>query len=145
MLYVKKLASLYPLLLIPLLYASTAVALPEERSLNDLFSPLIPSKFHAIASTQNPSRYPHYTTQDSGKWVYIDADTWTTGFFPGTLYLLAERTKLCKGAGKGEWDQEHWLDLGRSWSTGMLKLTQGNKAQHDQGFLSYPFVEELKV
>ena len=144
-LYVKKLTSLYPLLLIPLLYPITTIALPDERGLKNLFSPVIPSKIHAIASSQDPSRYPHYTTQDSGKWVYVDADTWTTGFFPGTLYLLAERTKLCKGAGKGEWDEERWLELGRSWSTGMLRLTQGNKAQHDQGFLSYPFVEELKV
>jgi hypothetical protein len=132
-----------------LLSLAVPSALGASNTLNfpisELFSPLVPTKVHAIASTQNPTRYPQYTTTDTGKWIYFDADLWTTGFFPATLYALAERASLCHGEGKGQWDKQEWLDLGRGWSTGELRLTAGNHAQHDQGFLSFPFVEELKV
>jgi hypothetical protein len=110
-----------------------------------LFSPLIPQKIHKIASTQAQNRYPQYTTANTGKWLYFSPDGWTTGFFPATLYALAERTKICQGEASGQWTEEQWLDLARSWSQAEVPLTASNHQGHDQGFLSFPFIEELKI
>jgi hypothetical protein len=129
----------------PLLLLSTAVH-AGSFSLPTLFSPLIPSKVHTIAARQPPTSYPQYTITDKGTWKYFNPDGWTTGFFPATLYALAERAKICHGRGAaGNWSEQEWIDLGRSWSTGLIPLTVSNHQGHDQGFLSFPFVEELKI
>ena len=62
----------------------TNLSLPAE-----LFSPLVPQKILATAQTvQSPSKYPQYTDRVKGVWEYFVPDTWTSGFFPSTLYAL---------------------------------------------------------
>lgn len=110
------------------------------------FDPLIPTKLRQTAlASPGPNRSPQYTTAN-GTWVYFGIDGWTTGFFPATLYAQAERLRICRDrAVQGPWSQQEWLGLGRKWATAMLSLTQGNGQGHDQGFLAFPFVEELKI
>ncbi|EIN08034.1 d-4,5 unsaturated-glucuronyl hydrolase-like protein [Punctularia strigosozonata HHB-11173 SS5] len=121
---------------------SLALTAPPE-----LFSPLVSQKILAIA--QNTSSlasrvYPQYTTRDTGSWLWFVPDTWTTGFFPATLYAMQDRSTLCpksvantKGA--------DWVDLGRAWSTAEIPLEINTGVGHDVGFLSFPFVDELAV
>ena len=44
----------------------------------------------AISIPEN--RYPYYTSSD-GTWVVTGPGTWTSGFFPGSLWLMYERTR----------------------------------------------------
>lgn len=108
---------------------------------NELYSPLIASKVLAIANAEpSPPTYPEYTDRTQGVWKYFPPTTWTSGFFPALLYLLDTRSKLCPSP-----DQPDWLTLGRSWSGGLVPLEDNKTLDHDVGFLSYPFQQELLV
>ncbi|KDQ33933.1 glycoside hydrolase family 88 protein [Pleurotus ostreatus PC15] len=110
----------------------------------ELFSPLVAQKVLATAKTPpSPIQFPQYTDATAGNWLLFNPDTWTTGFFPATLYEMNRRQKLC-GAKHGVGDVD-WLKLGRTWSTGEIPLETKTGVGHDVGFLSFPFVEELKI
>ncbi|KAI0329874.1 d-4,5 unsaturated-glucuronyl hydrolase-like protein [Cubamyces sp. BRFM 1775] len=109
----------------------------------ELFSPLVGEKVLKTAqSFPNPAQYPQYTDRDEGNWIWFSPDQWTSGFFPATLYAMYERTKLC---GTQAVSGSQWLELGRAWSTGEVPLETHTGVGHDVGFLSYPFMDELKV
>lgn len=128
--------------LFPLLTAVLVQAGPSVPS--QLFSSLIPSKVLATARSLPPSiQYPQYTDQTVGKWLLFNPDTWTSGFFPATLYALNTRQTLCGDS--DNLDIANWLGLGRSTSNGLIPLEVQNSVGHDVGFLSFPFVEELEI
>ncbi|KAL5511910.1 hypothetical protein ACEPAH_5128 [Sanghuangporus vaninii] len=109
----------------------------------ELFSPLLGGKVLATASNESTSdaRYPQYTDRE-GTWQYFTANQWTSGFFPGTLYQLNVRRSLCSSSFDRSVD---WLDLGRQWSSGILPYLTNNRIEHDVGFVSFPFQDELLV
>lgn len=107
----------------------------------ELYSPLIGQKVLTIASNESVGLYPEYTDRTQGIWKYFDPNTWTTGFFPATLYALNTRSQLCSAVENGT----DWLSLGRQWSTGEIPFEINNTLMHDVGFVSFPFQEELLV
>ncbi|KAF9258051.1 glycoside hydrolase family 88 protein [Marasmius fiardii PR-910] len=112
---------------------------------SELLSPLIPQKLqNTFNSLPQPVQYPQYTDSSRpGKWLFFVPDTWTSAFFPTTLYEMDRRQTLCGGSnvsGVGI----NWRDLGRSASQGLINLPGHNTQGHDVGFLSFPFVEEWK-
>ncbi|KAF8061608.1 glycoside hydrolase family 88 protein [Lyophyllum atratum] len=112
---------------------------------NELFSPLVPQKVLAtFKALPIPTKYPQYTTT-SGTWQYFSPDTWTSGFFPVTGYELNTRKNLCPATPANGLGIADWLAVGRAASNGLIPLENGNGQGHDQGFLSFPFVEELIV
>ncbi|KAE9395807.1 d-4,5 unsaturated-glucuronyl hydrolase-like protein [Gymnopus androsaceus JB14] len=126
--------------------AAASAVVPTE-----LFSPLIPQK---IANTANslpsPIQYPQYTTTwnvtNPGIWLDFIPDTWTSGFFPASLYALNTREALCGATSANALGIADWLELGRSTSTGLIPLeTNNTNLQHDVGFVSFPFSEELLI
>lgn len=126
-----------------LLLAVTAVELASAVPPPELFSPLVAQKILATAQTQhNPPQYPQYTDRTQGVWQYFAPDTWTSGFFPATLYALNTRASLCPSAGLNGID---WLALGQQWSDAEVPSETKTTVGHDVGFLSFPFVEELLV
>ncbi|KAG6919912.1 hypothetical protein DXG01_013261 [Tephrocybe rancida] len=132
--------SLPLLLLLSILGASAAPSPPAQ-----LYSPVIPKKILAtFKALPNPVKYPQYTTT-TGTWQYFSPDTWTSGFFPATPYALNERKSVCPATPANALGLADWLSLGRAASTGLVPLEAGNGQGHDQGFLSFPFVEELAV
>lgn len=119
--------------------AATSFSTPPE----ELYSPLVVEKVQITAlSPPNPMQYPQYTDRTEGKWQYFSPDTWTTGFFPATLYALNKRAELCNW---GADNASEWLELGRQWSTAEVPLETSNTLGHDVGFVSYPFIDELTV
>lgn len=104
----------------------------------ELYSSVIQQKVNATAQVYNATTpvYPEYTKQPN-EWDFFNANTWTTGFFPTTLYALSTRASLC-----GTNDREAWLDLGRQWIVGEIPVEIVNTLEHDVGFVSFPFVEE---
>ncbi|KAF8509559.1 d-4,5 unsaturated-glucuronyl hydrolase-like protein [Gautieria morchelliformis] len=114
---------------------------PSPTPRRELYSPLIAPKVQAIAETEpNPANYPQYTDRTQGIWEYFTPTTWTSGFFPALLYLLDTRSKLCPSL-----NQPDWLSMGRDWSVGLVPLEDNKNLDHDVGFLSYPFQQELLV
>ncbi|KAL0070580.1 hypothetical protein AAF712_002419 [Marasmius tenuissimus] len=130
------------LVLFTSLYANTKHVPPQE-----LYSPLIPQKvLRTYSSLPNPIEYPQWTDKAHlAKWDYFIPDTWTSGFFPATLYEMNTRQALCKenpdAAGLGR----DWLGMGRKASDGLVNLPGHNTQGHDVGFLAFAFMEELKV
>ncbi|KAJ7243362.1 glycoside hydrolase family 88 protein [Mycena haematopus] len=111
-----------------------------------LYSNLIPQKVLATSKALPvPVQYPQYTDTSAGKWLYFVPDTWTSGFFPTTLYALNTRKNLCGATPANGLKAANWLTLGRSASTGLIPLELHNNQGHDVGFLSFPFVEELAI
>ncbi|KAL0947490.1 hypothetical protein HGRIS_013593 [Hohenbuehelia grisea] len=116
---------------------ASALTTPPE-----LFSPLVASKVLATAKSVR-NTFPQYTDTSAGNWQFFNADTWTSGFFPATLYELNRRKTLCgtrNGVGSAD-----WVNLGRAWSTGEIPLETHTGVGHDVGFLSFPFVNELEI
>lgn len=111
----------------------------------ELYSPLVPQKILATTNSLPSSiQYPQYTTT-TGDWPLFPPDTWTSGFFPATLYALNTRESLCGGRDGSGLDAADWLSLGRRTSAPLASLTRRNTVGHDVGFLSFPYLEELKM
>lgn len=118
-----------------------ALAAAASTPPSELYSTLISQKILKIAQSEpSPATYPQYTDRTAGLWQYFSPDTWTSGFFPATLYALNTRAQLCQTS-----DGVTWADLGRQWSTAEIPLEAQNSVGHDVGFLSMPFVEELNM
>jgi unsaturated chondroitin disaccharide hydrolase len=75
----------------------------------------------SVAQVHDPSRFPR-STLANGTWRLEDSDTWTSGFFPGCLWLMHGSTAAA------EW---------RSWATDWTAEMEGEKndtGSHDIGF-----------
>ncbi|KAJ3838786.1 glycoside hydrolase family 88 protein [Lentinula raphanica] len=118
---------------------------------DQLFSSLIPQKIvNTSNSLPSPIQYPQYTTtwnvSNPGTWLDFIPDTWTSGFFPASLYALNTRKNLCGATDTNALGAADWVELGRSTSTGLISLEHNNtNLQHDVGFVSFPFAQELLI
>lgn len=81
-----------------------------------------------------PGAYPGRTLGSRGPWLTTSARSWTSGFFPGSLWLMAELT--------GE----------RSWRTRATRAQRGlagqatNTATHDVGFILHvPYARAYRL
>ncbi|KZP01217.1 glycoside hydrolase family 88 protein [Calocera viscosa TUFC12733] len=113
----------------------------------ELYSPIIAQKLLKTAQSQSsPSSYPQYTNPGgNGSWDLFSADTWTSAFFSGELYLLNQRfTILCPG-GAANVNGTDWIVDGQDWSEGLASLTTTNTLGHDVGFISQPFRDDVSL
>ncbi len=79
---------------------------------------------NSIAQVGNPRKYPRSTLAD-GSWKTVDARVWTSGFFPGLLWYMYERTS-----------DESWRTHAESWTAG-LENQKFNTGTHDVGFIIF--------
>ncbi|KAF8713354.1 Glycosyl Hydrolase Family 88, partial [Rhizoctonia solani] len=128
-------------LLSSVLFLDRSLALAPTYS-DSIFSPYIVEKYDRIGAAYRAASYPHLTTPN-GSWIWQEADRWTSGFLPGSFYLLEERKGLCPN--NEALNSVDWLTYGRHWSNGLIPLQGGNAQEHDQGFLAIPYLEELKI
>jgi unsaturated chondroitin disaccharide hydrolase len=66
--------------------------------------------------------YPRSTQSNDGSWKTVGPDDWTSGFFPGTLWLMYQAT------GAGQWRQ--WAER---WTLPLASQSR-DKTTHDVGF-----------
>ncbi|KAL3477667.1 Six-hairpin glycosidase-like protein [Aspergillus californicus] len=96
----------------------------------------------ALGTATPPVLYPEYTGKDN-RYVYRALDFWTSGFFPGSLYLLLERqTKYPTFYIPKETDAHpHRLHLQHlcEWWSANLHQNAGRKDTHDLGFMIAPW------
>ncbi len=83
------------LVLIPLALALSAAARAAAIPLSaraDEAAAIFAQKYSALVRTLPLGRYPMVTGSAGTAWKTTNAAGWTSGFFPGTLWLLYERT-----------------------------------------------------
>ena len=99
------------------------------------------------AKSNPPALYPEYT-DERGNYVYRTLDFWTSGFFPGSLYLLLERKiRLSQSpspsryAGPDFEIKPHRLQLEYlcRWWTANLHQNALKRDTHDLGFMIAPW------
>ena len=74
-----------------------------------------------VTEVGDSTRFPRSTLAD-GSWMTTDAHSWTSGFFPGCLWLLAEHT-----------GDDLWVERARSWTAG-VEGEKDDTSTHDVGF-----------
>lgn len=84
---------------------------PSPASL--LLSDTIYVRYLRSAQNPTPGLFP-FVTDTAGRWSSLPADSWTSGFYPGVLYLLHERQILCPSASPAAKNTD-WLGLARQW------------------------------
>ncbi|KAK7433636.1 unsaturated glucuronyl hydrolase [Colletotrichum acutatum] len=115
-----------------------------------LFSSKVTAKIWGVAqqsfsSSSPPTLFPEYTKPGGTKYVYRELDFWTSGFFPGCLYLLLERRRrhshLLKQLGWSVEDEPNSLHLefACKWWTETLHPNAELKTTHDLGFMIFPW------
>jgi hypothetical protein len=93
--------------------------------------------------------YPHTVPQfgpGSGKYEHREADFWTCGFFPGSIYTLIERSMWFPRALKVPEQyrsqfHDQLLKLGRHWSVAINKMSSRTDT-HDMGFIVQPALQK---
>uniref|UniRef100_A0A060SYM6 ARAD1A13332p n=1 Tax=Blastobotrys adeninivorans TaxID=409370 RepID=A0A060SYM6_BLAAD len=76
-----------------------------------------------------PNGFPHITNRGEYDYVYYPLDWWTSGFFPGSVWALYERSL------KSNFPFD--VNLARKWSR-KLEPHRKNCSTHDLGFLIMP-------
>ncbi|KFY53005.1 hypothetical protein V496_07997 [Pseudogymnoascus sp. VKM F-4515 (FW-2607)] len=134
---------------------------PDEsynmEKLLEMFSETIIAKtlrvaIEALEKNNPPTVYPEFVPQkghDSGKYILRDANFWTCGFFPGSLYLLRERAvkypRVFPYLGHEKDNlpysssllRQKLISLCKDW-TGPVEAMQSRTDTHDMGFIIQP-------
>ncbi|CAK7210024.1 hypothetical protein SBRCBS47491_000630 [Sporothrix bragantina] len=116
--------------------------------LRSLYAASAEAKIWAVASKQlnspTPPEYnPEYTEPGGTDYVYRDRTFWTSGFFPGSLYLLLERRRKHPQY----WVRNHnelsvpepTLSFACQWWTESLHANATLQGTHDLGFMLMPW------
>ena len=77
-----------------------------------------------LAQVTDINKFPN-SVEDGRTWKTSKSDGWTSGFFPGSLWLMYEAT-----------GDEFWRQNGEKWLAGLEK-EQNNDTNHDIGFMMY--------
>jgi hypothetical protein len=94
------------------------------------------------AQRSPPTRYPEYTKPGIAPYEYTSHDFWTSGFFPGSLYLVYERAR--------RWNKRipslSKLSLLKvrhacEWWTANLHSQASRTDTHDLGFMVMPWAQ----
>ncbi|KAL4869463.1 hypothetical protein BDV12DRAFT_208556 [Aspergillus spectabilis] len=96
----------------------------------------------SLGSATPPVLYPEYTGKDE-TYIYRNLDFWTSGFFPGSLYLLLERQLKYTSATATQPTNPtlHPLQLKHlcEWWTANLHQNAAKRDTHDVGFMIAPW------
>ncbi|KAJ3545288.1 hypothetical protein NM208_g2586 [Fusarium decemcellulare] len=131
-------------------YAHKGSVVPATTSLPDhLFSTQVYAKIWRVAwqgliKTEPPNLYPEYTKPGGTRYVYREQDFWTSGFFPGSLYLLLERERKYKGpmgwlGQRSNTPHLMQLEFACKWWTVNLHQNSSLSTTHDLGFMIFPW------
>lgn len=77
----------------------------------------------AKAAVGSPTRYPFGALRNRPDYLRTGPTAWTSGFFPGELWLMYEHTR-----------QQRWLIEARRWTKAVLPMARF-RGSHDLGFM----------
>ncbi|KAH8154699.1 uncharacterized protein LAJ45_01230 [Morchella importuna] len=100
----------------------------EDRILAKIYGVATKGKTNGVVPT--PTGWPEYVIGTATSYTYQSSGAWTTGFFPGTLWLLYQRslTKTLKVS------SAELLSLARTWQA-PLRANKDRTDTHDLGFM----------
>lgn len=115
--------------------------------LSELYAPSVIAKLWSVAqkalqlNASPPTLFPEYTHPGGSKYVYRDLEFWTSGFFPGSLYLLLERQTRYPHVFQQQLSPVHQLQLEHActWWTETLHANAHLATTHDLGFMIMPW------
>ncbi|KAH6889805.1 glycoside hydrolase family 88 protein [Thelonectria olida] len=125
----------------------------KHHLLDQLYSSNVYAKIWKVASQSLPNSnppmlYPEYTKPGGTRYVYRDLEFWTSGFFPGCLYLLLERERKYKAILRSpindrvdETPHEMQLQFACKWWTLNLHQNASLSTTHDLGFMMFPWAK----
>jgi len=105
--------------------APRGAATPEARALDTLAPRALAvaaERYRRAALAHDPARGIPRSTNPDGTWRVVGVSDWTSGFFPGTLWQLAEHTGDAALRAQAE-----------RWTTPLAAITSG-RTDHDLGF-----------
>ncbi|CRG91718.1 hypothetical protein PISL3812_08770 [Talaromyces islandicus] len=122
----------------------------SEKVIKALYSESVMAKIWKVAAkalgTSNPPvLYPEYTGKDGTTYIYRTLDFWTSGFFPGSMYLLLERLSkyshipMPNEEVSGKRPHKLQLEYLCRWWTVNLHQTALKRDTHDLGFMIAPW------
>ncbi|KAF4965259.1 hypothetical protein FSARC_6909 [Fusarium sarcochroum] len=129
------------------------IAMSHESLLDTLYSSKVYAKIWNVASqaltkSQPPVLHPEYTKPGGTEYVYRELDFWTSGFFPGSLYLLLERERRYKSTVLN-WapdttitPHQMQLEFACKWWTVNLHQNAYLATTHDLGFMIFPWAQK---
>ncbi|KAH7377755.1 glycoside hydrolase family 88 protein [Pyrenochaeta sp. MPI-SDFR-AT-0127] len=108
----------------------------HKKALSQLYTRSVEAKIWGVAAkglymTVPPKFYPEYTKPDGASYVYRELDFWTSGFFPGSLYLLLERRRK----------YSHIIGYACKYWTENLHKNARLHTTHDLGFMIMPWAK----
>ncbi|KAF2276165.1 Six-hairpin glycosidase [Westerdykella ornata] len=126
----------------------------KDYDLSEIYSENVIAKIVQVArrglKQEAPlSAYPHTVPQEGpnkGKYEYREADFWTCGFFPGSIYALLERSIKFPRAIQTHGHvrpplERRLLTMGRHWSVAINKMSSRTDT-HDMGFIVQPALQK---
>lgn len=118
-------------------------------ALCELYASSVTAKLWSVAqqalqlNSSPPTLFPEYTHPGGSKYVYRDQKFWTSGFFPGSLYLLLERQLRYPHVFRQKQQPSplHRLQLEHActWWTENLHANARLATTHDLGFMIMPW------
>ncbi|KAK4076755.1 CAZyme family GH88 [Trichoderma aggressivum f. europaeum] len=127
---------------------------PKQSLLQGLYSSNVVAKIWGVAApalfkSEPPTLYPEYTKPGGTRYVFRELDFWTSGFFPGSLYLLLERERRFKrelamiqepSISSSTFHPMH-LEFACKWWTTNLHQNSTLASTHDLGFMIFPWAK----
>ncbi|KAL1856444.1 hypothetical protein Daus18300_010711 [Diaporthe australafricana] len=120
-----------------------------KTALCELYASSVTAKLWSVAqqalqlTSTPPTLYPEYTHPGGSKYIYRDQEFWTSGFFPGSLYLLLERQLPYPQVFRQKQQPSplHRLQLEHActWWTENLHANARLATTHDLGFMIMPW------
>ena len=140
---------------LPALFSETTTAKIWRTAVNSISQVCLSFLFNIIcwgtyALHKLPGKFPNYvpsTGSNIGQYVFSDISAWTSGFFPGSLYELLERSvrfpdHLKTGSVDPQDIHNQVLDLSRQWAK-PLQTQAFRTNTHDLGFLIMPAFQKV--
>ncbi|RHZ54711.1 hypothetical protein CDV55_103498 [Aspergillus turcosus] len=112
--------------------------------IRELYSESVAAKLWNVASralgkNEPPAFFPEYTGKDGATYVYRHLSFWTSGFFPGSLYLLLERQTKYNSSTKPPTPHPLLIQHLCQWWTVNLHQNATLNTTHDLGFMIAPW------
>ncbi|KAH7031495.1 Six-hairpin glycosidase-like protein [Microdochium trichocladiopsis] len=123
----------------------------DELFEENIVAKILKTALNDLKNNDPPTAYPEYVLQNgpnAGKYILREADFWTCGFFPGSIYSLAERLVKFPHTLPGTTTKTKQALLSQLWRLGdkwsqPLYETAKRTDTHDMSFMIQPSMRVL--
>ncbi|KAJ6492970.1 Six-hairpin glycosidase-like protein [Mycena vulgaris] len=119
----------------------------DALNLSELYAESNAARLWAVAQRLDPADgYPEYTTAGGpNAYECSPKEFWTSGFFPGSLWLLRQRAALQNHTAVGRITVDEWERGAQRWCDPLKSVCVTLTDTHDLGFLCIPFQHQYAL